>query len=82
MTRELNINELETINGGGYWKVFKTIVKHQDKVAFVADVAGGLYGGYSLGEAVEEASKDYLGTSSFKDPGNGGCSDDCWRHLH
>jgi hypothetical protein len=43
----------------------------EKEIAFGADVAGGLYGGYSLGEAVKEAGSDYNDGTSYKDPENG-----------
>ena len=82
MTRELNINELKAINGGFFGAILKAVAAikvFEKEIAFGANVAGGLYGGYSLGEALTEAGKDY---NEFKDPGRDGCSDDCWRHLH
>ena len=74
MNRELNINELETINGGLFGAVLKAVAAvkvFEKEIAFAADVAGGLYGGYSVGEALKEAGNDYNDGTSYTDPGNG-----------
>ena len=74
MTRELNINELEAINGGFFGAILKAVAAikvFEKEIAFGADVAGGLYGGYSLGEALTEAGCDYNDGTSYKDPGEG-----------